>query len=81
MKVEFEIEEVWTMFNAVVDEVLAIPALKSERKDLAALRRWRTNDMTLGSDAMKLLADKVNREIQREHERQEVSPIKKPDWL
>jgi hypothetical protein len=64
MKVEFEIEEVWTMFN-----------------DLAALRRWRTDEMTPGSDAMKLLAEKVNREIQREHERQEVSPIKKPDWL
>ena len=43
--------------------------------------RWRTDEMTPGSDAMKLLAEKVNREIQREHARQEVSPIKKPDWL
>ena len=81
MKVEFEVEEVWTMFNAVVDEVLAIPALKAERKDLAALRRWRTDEMSPGTDAMQLLTEKVNREIQREHERQEVSPIKKPDWL
>lgn len=81
MKVEFDVEEVWTMFNAVIDEIIAIPSLKSQRKDLAALRRWRTDDMTPGSDAMKLLAEKVNREIQREHERQEVSPIKKPDWL
>ncbi len=53
MKVEFELEEVWTMFNAVVDEILAIPQLKSERKDLAALRRWRTDEMSPGTDAMK----------------------------
>ncbi len=81
MKVEFEIEEVWTMFNSIVDEILAIPALKSDKKDVAALRRWRTDEMTPGSDAMKILTDKVNRAVQREHERQEVSPIKKPDWL
>jgi hypothetical protein len=81
MKVEFEIEEVWTMFNSVVDEILTVPAVKKDRKDLAALRRWRTDEMTPGSDAMKLLAEKVNAAIRREHERQEVSPIKKPDWL
>lgn len=81
MKVEFEIEEVWTMFNAVVDEILAIPALKADRKGVAAVRRWRTDEMTPGADAMKILAEKVNRALQREHERQEVSPIKKPDWL
>lgn len=81
MKVEFEIEEVWTMFNAVVDEILAIPTLKADRKGVAAVRRWRTDEMTPGADAMKILADKVNRALQREHERQEVSPIKKPDWL
>ncbi len=81
MKVEFDIEEVWTMFNSVLDELITAPGLKAERKDLAAIRRWRTDEMSPGSDAVKLLADKINREIQREHERQEVSPIKKPDWL
>jgi len=81
MKVEFEIEEVWTMFNSIVDELLTIPAVKSDKKGVATLRRWRTDEMTPGSDAMKVLTEKVNRAIQREHERQEVSPIKKPDWL
>jgi hypothetical protein len=81
MKVEFEIEEVWTMFNSVLDELVALPGVKKDRKDLAALRRWRTEEMSPGSDGMKILTEKVNREIQREHERSEVSPIKKPDWL
>jgi len=81
MKVEFEIEEVWTMFNAVLDELVVLPGVKKDRRDVAALRRWRTDEMSPGTDAMKLLAEKVNREIQREHERAEVSPIKKPDWL
>ena len=69
------------MFNSVLDELIAAPTLKADRKDLAAIRRWRTDEMSPGSDAMKLLAEKVNRELRREHERQEVSPIKKPDWL
>jgi hypothetical protein len=81
MKVEFEIEEIWTMFNTVVDELVVLPEIKSGRKDVAALRRWRTDEMTPGSDAMKLLAEKINRAIQGEHERAEVSPIKKPDWF
>ena len=81
MKVEFEVEEVWTMFNTVLDELVALPGVKKDKKDVAALRRWRTDEMSTGSDAMKLLTEKVNREIQREHQRAEVSPIKKPDWL
>lgn len=81
MKVEFEVEEVWTMFNSIVDEILTIPTLKADKKGVAAIRRWRTDQMTQGSDAIKGLTAKVNREVQREHERQEVSPIKKPDWL
>jgi hypothetical protein len=81
MKVEFEIEEVWTMMNSVLDELIELPVLKGSRKDLATLRRWRSDEMTPGSEAMKVLAGKVNVAIQREHERSEVSPIKKPDWL
>lgn len=81
MKVEFEVEEVWTMMNAVLDELIALPELAGNKKDLAAIRRWRADEMTAGSDAVKLLTQKVNREVQREHERSEVSPIKKPDWL
>ena len=36
--------------------------------------------MSPGSAAMQLLAEKINVGLQREHDRSEVSPIKKPDW-
>ncbi len=78
MKVEFSVEEVWQLMNSVLDEVVE---LKLDRKDAAAIRRWRSEDMTPASPAMHLLAQKVNAEIQGTHDRNQVSPIKKPDWL
>ena len=37
--------------------------------------------MALGAPAMALLTEKVNTELRRVHERHEVSPIVKPDWV
>ena len=76
MKVEFTVEEVNAMLDAVVDQVVD---LKLGRADTASIRRWRT-DSSPGSALMQLLTEKVNTELQREVGRSEVSPIKKPDW-
>jgi hypothetical protein len=76
MKVEFTAEEVNAMFDAVIDQVLE---LKLGRTDKATIRRWRT-DTSPGTAAMQLLTEKLNGELQREYDRSEVSPIKKPDW-
>ncbi len=77
MKVEFDTEEVHEMFGAIVDELFA---LKLDRSDRAAVRRWRSDDMKAGSPAIAILTEKVNAALQRQHDRTEVSPIKKPDW-
>ena len=78
MKVEFTVEEAHRMFEAVMDEIVA---LKLDTKDKAAIRRWRADEMTPGSLVMQALADKINEDIQRSHDRAEVSAIKKPDWI
>ena len=78
MKVEFTTDEAWEMMNSVVDQLIG---LDISRKDRATLRRWRADEMTTGSPAMKLLGEKVTEELQRSHDRAEVSPIKKPDWV
>ena len=78
MKVEFSVEEAWQMMDSVVDQLVG---LDIDRGNRAALRRWRSDEMTPGSPAMKLLRDKVNEALAHVHETSEVSPIKKPDWV
>lgn len=76
MNVEFNVEECTTMFDAVVDQIVE---MSLGRSDKANIRRWRT-EMSPGSAAMQLLAEKLNVGLQNEHDRSEVSSIKKPDW-
>ena len=78
MKVEFTPDEVHLMLDAVIEEVAA---LKLDKHDRAAVRRWLADDMTPGSLPVQRLAEKLNDELQQAHARSEVSPIKKPDWL
>lgn len=78
MKVEFTPEEIHIMLDAVIEDVTAI---KMDKHDRAAIRRWLADDMTPGSLAVQRLAEKVNDELQQTHARSEVSAIKKPDWL
>jgi len=77
MKVQFTVEEIHTMFQSVVDQVVA---LDLDKKDRAAIRRWAAEQMTPGEPPMRRLADKVNEHVQNAHDRSEVSQIKKPDW-
>ena len=77
MKVEFTVDECHQMFEAVIEN-LSKENFSSE--DNYSLANWRTNDMKPGSLLMNNLAEKINREVQGQHDRSEVSPIKKPDW-
>lgn len=78
MKVEFSIDECHRMYEAVMDQLLA---LDLDKHDKATLRRWRSEEMSPGSATMQVLAEKMNTDIQQSHDRSEVSPIKKPDWV
>ena len=78
MKVEFALEEVMTMAHMVIDGLLEE---KFGRKDAATLRRWRNDVVATTSEELRLLTEKVNREIQRTHDRSLKSGISKPDWL
>ena len=78
MKVEFTIDEVEAMALAVVDELLT---MKFERKDGAAIRRWRTDKLAKTSDELRRLTERVNAEVQRTHDNSRSSGIQKPDWV
>ena len=77
MKVEFSLEEVRTMAEAIVDEILELPLNK---RDQASVRRWSVNQFEAGSPGMQALVKRINEDLQREHTRAEVTPIQKPDW-
>jgi hypothetical protein len=78
MRVDFTVDECHAMFEAVMDELLT---LDLDKKDRATLRRWRTEGMSPGTPLMRSLAEKLSAQIQQSHDRSEVSPIKKPDWV
>jgi hypothetical protein len=77
MNVEFSIDEVLVMAEAVLD---GVGELKLDRKDKTALRRWRNKTVTATSTEMKLLTDKVNRDLQRASRTSRKTEILKPDW-
>ena len=79
MNVEFSVEEVQAMALYVVEQVGGLDGFS--KADRAALKRWQNDALRVGSPSMKVLADKVNAELQRIHESAHVSPIQKPDWL
>lgn len=77
MKVQFELEEVQVMVEAILD---AMQQAELGKRDAAALRRWRAEEITPISTTMRMLTEKLNSDIQQEHDRAEVTPIVKPDW-
>ena len=77
MKVELSIDEVLVMADAILD---GIGEAELSRKDAATLRRWRNQTVTATSPVMKLLTEKVNRELQRTHDSNLRTGIVKPDW-
>ena len=79
MKVEFTNEEVHEMLNFVVDRLVALDGL--DKADRAALRRWRSEQMKVGSPAVALLAEKVNADIAGVYASSQAPAIQKPDWL
>ncbi len=77
MKVELSIDEVLVMADAILD---GIGEAELSRKDAATLRRWRNQTVTATSPVMKLLTEKVNRELQHTHDSNVRTGIVKPDW-
>lgn len=79
MKVEFSLEEVQAMLDAVIAPVSELKGLS--RSDKAALRRWRQDGMRGTSPDMQLLTDKTNADLAQAHANREAREIVKPDWV
>lgn len=79
MKVEFTLEEVQAMLDAVIEPLSELKGLS--RSDKAALRRWRQDGMRATSPDMQLLVEKTNADLAQAHSNREAREIVKPDWV
>lgn len=78
MKVELDEDEVWELMSLVVGRLTdETPLADSDR---AKLRRWKSESMRRGSDAVRALTRKVNEDLAQQQEWRRRSPIRKPDW-
>ncbi len=78
MKIEFDIDEAWNLMSYVVGRVADESGLPDAER--AKIRRWRSEEMRPTSEAMKILAEKMNQDLAHTLEVKRKSQIRKPDW-
>jgi hypothetical protein len=78
MKVEFDNDEAWEAMSLIVGRLLDDVALSAG--DKAKVRRWRSDEMRPASETMRLLTEKINRDVAEAAARKKRSPIRRPDW-
>ena len=79
MRVEFDVDEAWTLMSFVVARLLDETELPDE--DRARIRRWRSEKMRPTDESMKTLARKMNEDLAHALEIKRRSHIRKPDWV
>jgi hypothetical protein len=78
MKIEFAADEAWELMNHVVNRMLEEAELSDS--DRAKVRRWKSDEMRVTSQEMRVLTSKVNDDLAKMLERKQKSQIRKPDW-
>jgi len=79
MKVELEIEEAWDLMSHVIGRLVDETQLADP--DKAKIRRWKTDEMRMTSQEMRVLAQKINEDLKGTIERKTKSQLRKPDWV
>jgi len=78
MKVEFDTEEAWNLMSHVIGRLLDETALSDS--DRARVRRWKSEEMKVTGQEMRVLAQKLNEDLQKNMGRKTRSQLRKPDW-
>jgi hypothetical protein len=79
MRVAIDDDEVWALLSVVTRRVLDEADLSEE--DRGQLRRWRSDEMRLGREGLRLLTEKLNADLARTLKAKERSLIQKHDWV
>jgi len=78
VRLELEQEEARELVVMIIDRLIEEAGLGDQ--DRATLRRWRSEGLKGGSEAMRELTTKINADIDRALKNKEKSAIMKPDW-
>jgi hypothetical protein len=79
MRVELDVDEARELLSLIANRLVEEADLSDE--DRARIRRWRSEEMRVGSDAMKALTQKLNDDLARAMRAKERSPIQRHDWV
>ncbi len=78
MRLELEQEESVELLSLIVDRITQEAKLAT--KDRATVKRWRSERMKAGSDAMKELTAKINVDLERALQTKAKSAVQRADW-
>jgi hypothetical protein len=78
VKIELDADESWALMSHVVARLLDETSLPDA--DRAKIRRWRSQEMQPSKEGVRLLTEKINRDLAQAIERKQRSQIRKPDW-
>ena len=78
MRLELEQEESVELLSLIVDRITQEAKLAT--KDRAIVKRWRSEQMKAGSDAMKELTDRINADLEHALQTKAKSAVQRADW-
>lgn len=78
MKIDFNNDEAWELMSFVVARLVDEATIP--QADKAKIRRWRSEVAKPGSETMRLLTEKINRDVNEAIARKRKSAVQKPDW-
>jgi len=78
VRIELDVDESWALTSYVLTRLLEEAELPDA--DRVKVRRWRSQQMQPSKEGMRLLTEKINRDLAQAVERKQRSQIRKPDW-
>jgi hypothetical protein len=79
VKVQIDNDEAWNLLSTVVNRMLEEVNLSDS--DRARIRRWKSDEMRVTSQEMRVVTQKINEDLAATLERKTKSQLRKPDWI
>ena len=79
MKIELDNDEAWNLLSHIVGSI--IDEVELPDSDKARIRRWKSDEMRVTSQEMRVVTSKINEDLAMSLERKTKSQLRKPDWI